>query len=132
MRLSMDGLSGNGLVKVARLFWMFPVFEFFLVFSETPPCLLLPAKTLRQLEVFLLLNICAKTSIASGNRLLLYNRFCAILCHFYITLNTFSWGLGLLTQYFFILLSLAILFLSGALFSVSVYFGLRDLGCRSG
>ena len=46
------------------------VFESSLVISETPPCLLLLAKTLRPLNALRLLTLCAKTSIALGNTLL--------------------------------------------------------------
>jgi hypothetical protein len=51
-------------------FFLSPVFQFFLAISEPPPCLQLLPKTLRPLDVFLLLTICGKASISLGNRLL--------------------------------------------------------------
>ena len=48
---------------------MLLAFEFFLVILETPSCLLLLALTLRLLDMFRVLNVCAKTSVFLGKPL---------------------------------------------------------------
>ena len=90
--------------NVALLFWVLPVFEFFIVISETPPCILSLAMSWSA-NAFQLLTTCAKM-IPFGNRLLLSKKFCANPWHFYVRLSQFYWGLGLLPLYYFILLFL--------------------------
>jgi len=74
-RLYLDALLFNLCLfkfkMFASLFWILPVFRFFLVIFETPSCLLLLTKNPRLLGVFRLLTICVKMSIASGHPLLL-------------------------------------------------------------
>jgi hypothetical protein len=48
-------------LKCCLSFWMLLLFQFFLVISETLSCSLLLAITLRQLDVFQLLTLCANT-----------------------------------------------------------------------
>jgi hypothetical protein len=55
--------------NVAHFFWILMVFEFFVAILETPPCLLLLAKTLHLLFVLQLLIKYAKMSVSLGNQL---------------------------------------------------------------
>jgi hypothetical protein len=70
------------------------VLQFFIEIFETPPCLLLLAKTLHLLYVFQLLTKCAKVSVSLGNQLSFHNKFCANLWHFYSNLSVFFQDLG--------------------------------------
>jgi hypothetical protein len=74
--------------NTAPLFRVSLVLEFFLVISETPPCLLLLVKTFRLLDVFRLLTACARTSVPLGHPVLYWNRS----WYFYINISMFFSG----------------------------------------
>jgi len=65
-------------IYIARVCWILLVFEFFLLTSETLHCLLPPVKTLRLLDVFRPITMCAKTSISAGTPLLVLEKYTLI------------------------------------------------------
>ena len=75
--------------NVACPFRILQVFEFFLTILETSLWFLLLAKTLRPLDAFWLLIICAKMLTSLGKLILLQIKFCANHWHFNIKLSMF-------------------------------------------
>ena len=79
-------------------------------------------KTLRQLDAFRLLTIRAKTSTSWENLLLLSDKFCANLCHFYIDFFSDFKAFALVFLLYYFVPAMFLFYLLSVLFCVFVLF----------